>query len=214
MSAASHADSQAVVFEDIDISAFLNKLRVGDNVLAIQAINTSTGSGDFLILPELTEGIVSQGGGPIPLAQAGYPKLDLAAIEFNPASGNQDEEYLQLLNSNNVAVDLSGWRLEGGIQWQFPPGTVLPAGWSLYVTPNAKAFRRTPPAREAVKGCSFRAITTAICPTSVRRSHCRPPMARSSRRGLTRVTRRISSNSCGSPRSCITRCRPASTRRR
>ena len=85
--------------------------------------------------------MVSQGNGEIPLAQVGNPAIDFGAIDFNPASGNQDEEYIELVNPNDVAVDLSGWQLTGGVEWQFPAGTVLPAGWSLYVTPNAQAFR-------------------------------------------------------------------------
>jgi len=50
----SHSDTDAVVFESIDISASLPKLRNGANVLAIQGLNTSTTSSDLLILPELT----------------------------------------------------------------------------------------------------------------------------------------------------------------
>ncbi|UCD51862.1 MAG: lamin tail domain-containing protein, partial [Phycisphaerales bacterium] len=50
---ASHSDTDAVVFESIDISDSLPKLRNGANVLAIQGLNTSTTSSDLLILPEL-----------------------------------------------------------------------------------------------------------------------------------------------------------------
>ncbi len=46
-------DAKAVVFEDFDISAHQDALRVGDNVLAIQGLNLGTGSSDFLMLPEL-----------------------------------------------------------------------------------------------------------------------------------------------------------------
>jgi hypothetical protein len=44
---------EAYDFESFDISAFANLLQRGQNVLAIHGINTSTGSTDFLILPEL-----------------------------------------------------------------------------------------------------------------------------------------------------------------
>jgi len=55
----SHSDSVAVLFENIDITAFLNELRQGDNLLAIQAMNSSTTSSDFLISAEL----LATGGG-------------------------------------------------------------------------------------------------------------------------------------------------------
>ena len=49
----SHSDSAAVLLENIDISDFLDNLRQGDNLLAVQAMNSSTTSGDFLISAEL-----------------------------------------------------------------------------------------------------------------------------------------------------------------
>ncbi|MBL7143481.1 MAG: lamin tail domain-containing protein [Phycisphaerae bacterium] len=52
----SRSDSLAVDFEDIDVSAYLNSLQAGFNILAIHGLNTSTTSSDFLILPELVVG--------------------------------------------------------------------------------------------------------------------------------------------------------------
>ena len=52
---ASHNDTQAAVFEAVDITAEgLNVLRPGDNVLAIHGLNVSNSSSDFLIWPRLT----------------------------------------------------------------------------------------------------------------------------------------------------------------
>ncbi|GIT38611.1 MAG: hypothetical protein Ct9H300mP7_5320 [Verrucomicrobiota bacterium] len=58
-----------------------------------------------------------------------YPRLrargslvNFGSIEYPPASGNQDEEFIEIVNANNYAVDLSGWRVEGGIVFTFPPG--------------------------------------------------------------------------------------------
>ena len=48
---ASHSDSQAVVYDNYDISPSL--LSLGENVLCIHGLNVSTGSSDFLIVPEL-----------------------------------------------------------------------------------------------------------------------------------------------------------------
>ena len=50
----SHSDTDAVVFETIDITDSLAKLRPGANVLAIHGLNTSVTSSDFLIGVELT----------------------------------------------------------------------------------------------------------------------------------------------------------------
>ena len=50
---ANHPDAQAVVFEDIDISAHAGRLRQGNNVLAVHGLNQGAADPDFLILPEL-----------------------------------------------------------------------------------------------------------------------------------------------------------------
>ncbi|HEX2971308.1 MAG TPA: lamin tail domain-containing protein, partial [Tepidisphaeraceae bacterium] len=78
----------------------------------------------------------------IPAAQVGSPTVNFGTIEFNPASGNQDEEYIELRNPNNVAVDISGWKIEGGIDYEFKPGVVIPANGSLYLSRNLVAFRQ------------------------------------------------------------------------
>ena len=63
-------------------------------------------------------------------------------MEPNPASGNQDEEYLTLVNPNDTAVDLSGWRIAYDVEHTFAPGVVLPAGGTLYLSPDVTAFRQ------------------------------------------------------------------------
>ena len=51
--ATSHRDSEAVEFENFDITEFKNLLVEGTNVLGIRIINSSKTSGDMLMLPEL-----------------------------------------------------------------------------------------------------------------------------------------------------------------
>ena len=78
----------------------------------------------------------------IPDAQPADATLTFGAYEDNPLSGNQDEEYIELLNPNDYAVDISGWTLSGGIEFTFRTGTVVISGGSLYVSPNVRAFRQ------------------------------------------------------------------------
>ena len=54
-------DSEAVVFEEINVSARLDALEGGANVLAIHGLNVSAGDSDFLILPELESSSVLGG---------------------------------------------------------------------------------------------------------------------------------------------------------
>jgi hypothetical protein len=62
-------------------------------------------------------------------------------VDSNPASGDQDDEYLTLVNRGPLAVDISGWTISDDVRYTFRPGVVLPAGGTLYVSPNVVAFR-------------------------------------------------------------------------
>ncbi len=201
--AASHADSLAVGFEEFPLPGAA--LVVGTNVLAIHAVNQSAGSSDMLIEPRLVDrpgasgstldalvmaladrvaddvpaddalwsGITSfsgtvngilnsslpnrrtalydtygpPGSGLVPEAEPANPVIGFGQIEFNPAGGDQDAEFIELVNPNPFAVDLSGWRLEGGVEFTFPPGAVIPAAGAdpergkVFLSPDVAAFR-------------------------------------------------------------------------
>jgi hypothetical protein len=50
------------------------------------------------------------------------------------------EEWLELTNNSDTAVDLSGWSLEEGIRFDFPEGTMLAPGGFLVVAKDAAAL--------------------------------------------------------------------------
>jgi hypothetical protein len=89
----------------------------------------------------LTVGINRTQNAGIPLAQPTNAVINIIGFDFNPASGNQDEEFILLTNANSYAVDISGWKLSGGISHTFQPGTVIPTNTALYLTPSSRAFR-------------------------------------------------------------------------
>ena len=83
----------------------------------------------------------SSATGIIPAAQKPGVKLVIAAVQAEPTSGNQDEEYIEFANPSNDAIDISGWNLFGGVEFAFEPGTVVPANGSVYVSPDPRTFR-------------------------------------------------------------------------
>ena len=116
-------------------------LPFGTNQTFQQAINVIKTN---YLAPRRTHLFVTQGppNGFIPSAQPAYPALRLAGLDFNPASGNQAEEYFCLTNPTTFAVDLSGWQITGGVSFTFKPGTVIASNSALYVSPDVAAFRR------------------------------------------------------------------------
>ncbi len=77
----------------------------------------------------------------IPGAQPTVTNLYIGDYEQNPSSGIQGEEYIQIVNPNNFAVDITGWSLANAVDHIFAPGTVIPSQSSLYVVRNQNAFR-------------------------------------------------------------------------
>jgi hypothetical protein len=80
--------------------------------------------------------------------QPGMVVID--ALDFLPAGGTQSNEYVILRNTTGLAVDLSGWRVKGEIEYTFKGGTVIPAGAGtaaanyiglLHVVKDARSFR-------------------------------------------------------------------------
>lgn len=79
--------------------------------------------------------------GPYLGTQPSNTVIHFGAIDYNPASGRQSQEYVELRNTNSYAADISGWKVGGAIEFTFKGGTVIPAGGSLYLSPDVKAFR-------------------------------------------------------------------------
>lgn len=79
--------------------------------------------------------------GALPAAQTGPPAIVIQSVEASPASGNQDQEYIELRNTGTTAADISGWKIDGGVKHTLHAGTVIPAGGSLFLTPSTVTFR-------------------------------------------------------------------------
>ena len=92
--------------------------------------------------PETLNFSTGLGSAGIPSSQPAAPVITFGDIEANPASGIQDQEFIELRNTGTASVDMSGWTLSGGVTFAFKGGTVVLPGESIYVTPNRYAFRQ------------------------------------------------------------------------
>ena len=57
-------------------------------------------------------------------------------ILYNPISGNDDDQFVELYNRGGLPADIGGWRFIDGIDFTFAPGTMIPAGGYLVVANN------------------------------------------------------------------------------
>ncbi len=105
------------VFETMDVTAHIEEINTGLNVLAIQGLNASSTDDDFLLLPELK---VTTTEPPV-------------------------EDWLELYNRGSSTIDLSNWQLQDGVSYTFPMGTTLSSGSYLVVARDADRLRALVP---------------------------------------------------------------------
>ena len=103
----------------------------------------------FYYLPERRRHLFNRsasGAHELPNAQPAHSVINFGAIDTNPPGGNLDEQYIQLQNLNNYAVDITGWTLSREQDFNahiftFRGGTVIPANRTIYVAANRVALR-------------------------------------------------------------------------
>ncbi len=81
------------------------------------------------------------GTGLVPAAQSPAARVTFGRIEDSPVSGNEEEEFVELVNPGAEAVDVSGWELAGGVDLVLPAGTVVPPGGAVFLVEDPAAFR-------------------------------------------------------------------------
>ncbi|HYW80535.1 MAG TPA: lamin tail domain-containing protein, partial [Thermoguttaceae bacterium] len=58
----------------------------------------------------------------------------ISELHYHPTTpDNDDHEFVEIYNPTNQPVDLTNWRLRGGVDFEFPEGRILPAQSTLVV---------------------------------------------------------------------------------
>jgi hypothetical protein len=68
-----------------------------------------------------------------PLRATSTPSVVINEIMFHPPTHDNADEWIELHNPGQIAVDLSGWAMTDGIDFVFPSGTQIAAGGFLVV---------------------------------------------------------------------------------
>lgn len=115
----------------IDIDT--DTLKQGTNLLSAEVHQITASSSDLVFGLELVAREIMIPGLP------GRPFQDSA------------EEWIELYNRGPGPVDLSAWQFSRGVQYEFPPGTVMPASSYLVLARDVNAFTAKYP--EAAAAC-------------------------------------------------------------
>ena len=70
-------------------------------------------------------------------------RMAFGTVEDRPVSNDLAEQFVEVITSNKVAIDISNWSVRGaGIEFTFEPGSVIGAGKSVFVAALPTAFRK------------------------------------------------------------------------
>jgi hypothetical protein len=100
-----------------------DQLVVGTNRLSVELHQRSATSSDVIFGAELTA---------TEFVRPATPAIPIM---------ERDEEWVELFNKSESAVDLTGWGLRGGISFDFPEGTIIEAGAFAVVSNDAEALK-------------------------------------------------------------------------
>jgi hypothetical protein len=116
---------EAIYFTNPDNTRVIDAIIFDAQANAVSMGRSPDGAPDFCELAQRT-----------PAAPNSAPLLRNVVINeimFNPLSGLDEDTYVELHNRGAASVDLSNWRFVDGISFNFPVGTVIPAGGYLVV---------------------------------------------------------------------------------
>ncbi len=116
-------------YELFDISAHINQLQPGNNVLAVQILNENISDPNVLFLPELTALWDPNSESEISYEEAValLNGLRITEIMYHPPdepAGHPDAEFIELKNIGTDPLNLAGVRFTQGIEFTFPAMTL------------------------------------------------------------------------------------------
>ena len=122
------AAGETIYFKDAADARILDAVRFGGQENGVSTGRSPDGSPTFRRLSRPTLGA----------ANAPWRSEDvvLNEIMFNPISGEDDDQYIELFNLSADTVDLSRWRFVAGVDFTLPANTTLAAGGYLVVAKN------------------------------------------------------------------------------
>jgi hypothetical protein len=68
------------------------------------------------------------------------PRLQFTEIMYRPGA-SEDLEFIELLNTSGRRIEIADWRIAGGVEFTFPPGSSVEAGEVILVVKSLARFR-------------------------------------------------------------------------
>jgi hypothetical protein len=127
------SSGETVYFVNPDNTRVIEAVRFGATANGVSIGRSPDGAPDFQELAVLTPGVAN--------SRPMQRDVVINEIMFNPVSKLREDQFVELHNRGPAAVDVSGWRIDDGIRFTIPDGTVIPAGGYLVIAKNAERLR-------------------------------------------------------------------------
>jgi hypothetical protein len=119
---------ETIYFWNSNRTRLLDTVQFGPQENAVSVGRYPDGGGEFYRLQSRTLGTNN--------SDVRVSGVVLNELMYDPISGNNADEYVELYNRTAAPVNLSGWRLEDGISFTIPTNTVLAANGYLVIAAN------------------------------------------------------------------------------
>ena len=73
-------------------------------------------------------------------ASKGLSQIVISEVHYKPDPVTEPIEFVEIHNTGNTPADLSGWLLDGGIQYLFPAGAIIAPNAYAVIAQNSNAF--------------------------------------------------------------------------
>ena len=132
-----NAAGEAIYFRNPDLTRVLDAVQFDAQQNGVATGRWPDGANDFYRLSAKTPGTNN--------AAILISDVVINELMYDPISGNDDDQYVELYNRSTNTVDLSRWQLSDAVNYTFPNGTLLATNGYLVVARNmANLFAKYP----------------------------------------------------------------------
>lgn len=126
---------ETIYFKNPNQSRVLDAVTFGGQEHGVATGRWPDGANQFYRLTARTPGVANA-----PILQS---QVVINELMYDPISGDDNDQYVELFNRGTNVVNLAGWGLSDAVSYTFPPGTVLEPDGYLVVAFNAAHLRST-----------------------------------------------------------------------
>lgn len=133
-----NAAGETIYLIDPSVPRVIDAVRFGAQENGVATGRTPDGAPGFYRLQSKTFGTANDRRRLAPVV--------INEIMYDPVSGEDDDQYVELYNRSGSAVDVGRWSVTDGIHYTIPLGTILPADGYLVIARNAARLLTNYPA--------------------------------------------------------------------